>query len=384
VKNYKNVLFLTENLSPGSHTIDTLEGIEKISQNVITLDYHSYYSKSGKIKLEKKIRFTIESQGIDLLVINLGTSYLLDGAFLADISNTSLIKVVIIFPDPEHNFEDHDRYYAQCADICWLFATGTQSIFNLYGYETFCGQGFSITRYPKLSSRKIYDVSFVGGIERADRKKFINFLKSSGVNLKLAGYGTENGLVSVDEKNQIISSSHIHLNFTKVENKRLNIFNRVAQQKGRVIEASLIGTFVLSENCAGLRDVFSDAEVDIFSSPEELLSKVNFYLKHLDIVEAMSKMAHTKSLEYETSLVYERLLLKLNDIQISSKYFLEDDIFTKNFIAKRYYFFGKFIFLLKFRCAYDELRYIFSKRKISMCNIFYDIPRGIKHAFDTI
>lgn len=364
--------------------MDTLEGIEKISQNVITLDYHSYYSKNGKNKLQEKICSIIKSQGIDLLIINLGTSYLLDGSFLTDVSNSFFIKVVIIFPDPEHNFEDHDRYYAQCADLCWLFATGTESIFNLYSYKTFCGQGFSIARYPLLNNKKIYDVSFVGGVERADRKKYINFLKQNGVNLKLAGYGTEVGLVSVAEKNRIISSSHIHVNFTKVENKRLNIFNRVTQQKGRVIEASLLGTFVLSEDCAGLRDVFSESEVDIFKSPDELLSKVNLYLQNLDIVVSMSKLAHSKALLYETSLVYERLLLQLDNIEISLKYFLEDNIFTKNFIAKRYYFFGKFMYSFNFGFAFDELKYIISKRRISFSNIFYDIPKGIKHAFKKI
>jgi hypothetical protein len=375
-----NIIFLTENLSPNSHTIDLLDGIHSLYHDPIIINYFETYCEHGKSGLERLISKQIESSAIDMILINLGTTCIIDPEFICLISNKYGIKIVVIFPDPEHNFEDHDRYYAQCADICWLFANATEYLFNLYGYKTFIGQGFSIIRYPLINAEKKIPVSFIGGIDRADRKKYISFLNEHGISIELAGHGTKRGLVSVEEKNKIISSSHIHLNFTKVENKRLKIFQRVRQQKGRIIESLLLGTFVLTEYCPGLRDIFSDSELDIFNSPEELLFKINYYFKNPQIISDMAARGHKKALYYESSVVFKRLTECVNCTSIMDKKFIGDSQFNIKYISSRYYFFSRFIFIFKFKQAFSELYSIIGSKSISAKNVLFDIPRGFKHA----
>lgn len=376
------VLFVSENLSPNSHTIDMLDGVLEVAELTITVDYYKEYNNLGKSKFELHLLKLIDENNIDIVIINLGTTYILDPYFLCDLSNHKKINVVISFPDPEHNFDDNDRYYAQCADICWLFSSGVESLFNTYGYSTFVGQPYSTKRYPYSSLPKIYDVSFVGGIDRADRRVYLDYLSDNKIEVMLAGYGTEIGLVTVPEKNRIISSSYIHIDFSKVENKKLNIFRRVKQQKGRTIEALLLGTFVLAEECPSLRTIFLESEVDFFNSPEELLAKIRFYLANKSLIEKMSKSAHIKALSYETASVFRRILSKIYSNQNAKKFFITDEIFEYKYLSQRYYYFSKFFFLLRFRSSYDEFKYILSSNKISIKNIFVDIPRGIKHAFD--
>ena len=375
-----NIIFLTENLSPNSHTIDLLDGIRSIYHNPIIINYYETYCDHGRSGLEGAISKEIKSSAIEMILINLGTAYIIDPEFICSISNKYGTKIVVIFPDPEHNFEDHDRYYAQCSDLCWLFANSTEYLFNLYGYKTFIGQGFSLIRYPLINAEKKIEVSFIGGIDRADRKKYISFLNEHGISVELAGYGTKRGLVSVEEKNKIISSSYIHLNFTKVENKRLNIFQRVRQQKGRIIESLLLGTFVLTENCPGIKDIFTDSEIDIFNSPDELLLKINYYLKNPLIIQDMAANGHKKALNYESSAVFKRLTESVNSTSSINKTFISDSQFNMKYISNRYYFFSRFMFEFKFKQAFSEFYSIVGSRSISVKNVLFDVPRGFKHA----
>lgn len=375
-----NIIFLTENLSPNSHTIDTLDGICSEYKDPIIINYSETYCAHGRFGLERIIVEKVELNVIDMILINLGTTYIIDPKFICSLSNKFKIKIVIIFPDPEHNFEDHDRYYAQCADVCWLFSNSTKYLFNLYGYNTFIGQGFSIVRYPLHVTEKKIPVSFIGGINRGDRRKYISYLLDNGISVELAGHGTKKGLVSVEEKNNIISRSYIHLNFSKVENKRLNIYYRVRQQKGRIIESLLLGTFVLTEYSPGLRDIFSESELETFNSPEELLYKINFYLENTKLIENIAAKGHKKALYYETSAVFKRLSEYAKSTRIVNKKFISDHQFNNNYISTRYYFFSKFIFGFRFKQAISELNSILNSRTISFKNIFFDIPRGFKHA----
>ena len=65
------------------------------------------------------------------------------------------------------------------------------------------------TSKPKLKS---IDVSFIGGIGRGNRKEYIDFLIHNEINVELAGYGTKRGVISTQEKNEIVHQSKINLN----------------------------------------------------------------------------------------------------------------------------------------------------------------------------
>lgn len=378
-----NILFITENVSLGSHTEDLLDGI-KIKSNLIKIiNYYEVYQLGGYPQLEKSIYESLRINKFDYLIIGLGTELLIDPFMICRLSNYFKLKVIIIFPDPEHNFEFHDRYYAQCADLCWAFSESMRGIFESYGYNFYSKQGFSVERYPRTNAAKDINVSFIGGIDRANRREYIDYLSENGVEVYLAGQGSKSGLVSVEEKNSIIARSKIHLNFTRVENGKLNIFKRLKQQKGRLVEVSLIGTFILTEDFGtSVKTIFNSTKYPVtFNSKSELLEKVRFYLRNDDVRENLAAHAHIQALNYETFSVFSELIELANSNSFVEKKFIIDNIFLHEWIGMRWFYFTKFLVKLKLKCALAELKIIFKYFNFNLSfKIFtYSIPRGIFH-----
>ena len=303
-----NSLFINENLDKGSHSEDSLKGVAECTHLIEAINYSTLYKSLGKGEFEKYIKNLITVNNIDLIFFGIGAGMIIDIFFIKELTENFDVKIIIGFPDSEHLFEDVDRYYAQAADIVWIYNPSLEKIFNMYGISTFCSQGFDTNRYKKTIIKKSIDVSFIGGVNRGKRKEYIDFLTLNGINVELAGFGTERGVISTTEKNMIVCQSRINLNFTGVLNNDRNIFNRIKQPKGRPQEVSLLGSFVLSEYASGLESMFNiGSEIDLFDSKEELLSKIKFYLANGDLRESMASKANMKAISlYETSYVVKK------------------------------------------------------------------------------
>jgi hypothetical protein len=172
------------------------------------------------------------------------------------------------------------------------------------------------------NDKREIDVSFVGNCEKADRRKYIEFLRSNGISVITYGVGSENGFLSRKEFLKIVSISKINLNFTKVdvppEVLRLEPWRaHIRQLKARPLEVCSMKSFCLSEFSEDIGKVFSVGnEVDVFSSQDELLSKVKYYLENDKKREEMASLAYARAQkEYGTlsylnrsfDLLYEKL-----------------------------------------------------------------------------
>jgi hypothetical protein len=381
-----NVFFLTESQNNDwGHQKDIFEGIIRNANIVDTLIYSEKYIEVGPEKLRQAIFEIISQKEVDTVVIFMGIICIIDPWFLCKLSNNLGFKTVLIFTDPEHSFYNHDRYYAQCADLSWLFSSPIESSFNIHNFKTFAKQGFYLPMYEPISSVKDIDVSFIGGLYRADRIEYLDFLKKNGIEIFVAGYGSDIGEVDFVEKNKIIARSKIHLNFTKVENKSKKINNRVHQQKGRPIEASLLKTFVLSESYSGLEMLFDSAnEIPTFNDKYDLLYKIKYFLANDSEREIAASKAHIKSLSYDTVQVAKEMFQKLSLINHNKKFFISDSDFLELYVGQRYYFFGVFITQGKFVSAYQELKNILCAKFFRFNFISYYFLRGLSHGVKRI
>ena len=379
-----NILFLSENLVKESHTGELLAGLIQTSDRIKAINYYDEYLCLGKKLFEKTIFDLINNDKYDLLILNLGTTCILDPEFIINLSNKFHLKTCVIFGDPEHNFEIHDRYYAQCSDLCWVFSPAVYSLFKMYGYEVFHDFGLSIShRNYRQGLEKKYDVSFVGGINRGDRRNYINFLLKNGVDLFLAGHGSSVGLVSNSIKDEIIQCSKVHINFSKVENKSLNIYSRLTQFKSRIYESFMLNTFCLTEYYYGVEDQLGeDYEKICFSDPENLIVKLDYYLARPDEMTKLTKHFRKIILEkYETRVVANNLLIFQNKLVFKSKEFIPDDLFLTYFIGQRFYFFGWFLCCLNFKAAFEEIASIKNNfRQIKVRHLYYEMVKGGFHA----
>jgi hypothetical protein len=376
-----NSLFINENLDKGSHSEDALKGISETTNLIEAINYSDLYKLLGKYEFEEYIKKIIKKNNVELLFFGIGAGMIIDIFFIKELSEKFNIKIIMSFSDSEHLFEDIDRYYAQTADLVWLFNPSLEKIFNIYGIPTFCSQGFDTKRYKKKSLKKSIDVSFIGGINRGNRKEYINFLISKGIDIKVAGYGTKKGIISTEEKNMIASQTKINLNFTGVLNHDRSIYNRIKQPKGRPQEISLVGSFTLSEYASGLEEVFNIGEdIDLFHTKEEMLEKINFYLKNDEKREIMASNAYERVSDfYETSNVVKRLLMNLKtDEKINKTYFV-DSQFAYAHTSARFYYLIMSILHFNLRSMIKEIQSIIKYKGIRFKNFYYDIPRAFYH-----
>lgn len=379
-----NVLFLTESQRDDywSHQKDIIEGLRHNASIVDVIICVEKYIEVGPFGLKNLISDTIIRKSVDVVVVFMGIICTLDPWHLSKVSNDFGCKIVLIFTDAEHSFENHDKYYAQCADLSWLFAAPMEGFFNIHNFPTYAKQGFYLPKYQSGIVDKDIDVSFIGGIYRADRKDYLDFLSENGIEVFVAGYDSLRGEVNFFDKNNFISRSKIHLNFTKVENKSKNINVRLHQQKGRPIEASLLNTFVLSESYSGLEMVFDQIhEIPTFVDKHDLLEKIKYYLANPIQRESATKKAHVKSLQYDSVIVSKEMLTKLASLRSKEKDFIADKVFLEKYVGQRYYFFGFFIGNGQFLLSFDELRVIFKLGNFQFSHFGIHFSRGLYHGF---
>ena len=139
-----------------------------------------------------------------------------------------------------------------------------------------------------------YDVSFVGGIN-SYRKWLINQLKKAGIKVECFGIGWGNGRVTFDEMGEIFKTSKINLNISNSANydmryvfsslRSIKIFlkskKRIEQIKARNFEIPAFGGFQLTNYIPFLEDYLDiGKETAIYTSIEELLSQVKYYLEN--------------------------------------------------------------------------------------------------------
>ena len=383
----ENAIFLSEHLIMDGHTGEILEGLKNQINNLILIDYKKTYFNFGKKKFEEQIEEIIIKNDIQLIVLNLGDARVIDPEFIIKISNKLRVKICIIFPDSEHMFEEADRYYAQCADVCWIFNPFMRANFENYGYDVYDSFGLSLKLRKKIEIEKKYLISFIGAVDRGDRKNYIQFLSSKFNNFYIAGYASTNGKLSNEERDIKIQSSLIQLNFSKVQNPNLNIYSRVRQFKSRIYESFLLDTFILTEYYAGIEQQLGEKWESIcFRDEFELVEKINYFTENLE--ELRFLVRHFKKIvleNYGTNKVAKNLLRKIEKTKIKNKIFIWDKNFKSRYLSQRFYFLSKFMINLKFQSAFNELCYIQKNIKHIKFNfIYYELPRGIYHAIKQI
>lgn len=158
---------------------------------------------------------------------------------------------------------------------------------------------------PIPANQCIYPVSFVG-MAYGERKRTIQYLQDRGVEIHCFGHGWPNGSVEALTMREIIKQSIISLNFSKSSSLS---FKSSYQIKARTFEVPGYGGFLLTEHSNGLEKHYEiGRELDVFSSKEELLSKIRFYLENLEIRDAVAKQGFCRTKEDHT---YEK---RLSDI----------------------------------------------------------------------
>lgn len=192
----------------------------------------------------------------------------------------------------------------------------------------FVGKAFEPTiHYPilltpeereKLSS----DVMFVGSVE-SERFVSLRLLAQRGFSLGLHGGGIEwmqlaseyqnvsatTGFVASKDYSRLLCASKISLGFLRKQNRD--------RQTARSIEIPATGTFMLAERTDEHLELFEEGkEAEFFSSDEELIEKVEYYLAHDDERETIAAAGRERCLRsgYSNADRMKTVLRYLNNV----------------------------------------------------------------------
>ena len=285
---------------------------ENLEQYVVESVYHydtdiawRYLSQST---IERDIQSIIIKEGINLLFYPIDYRMIVSIDFLKNISAS--VRVVAYIGDDEHYANLFYNTYLQAFDLIL-----SPNYFPAVKYKSmglnshFFPSSFDNREYQTINStQKKYQVSFVGNThEKIGRKKFISDLAKSGIEVKVFGSGNNTQVLTRGEMLEVFSQTKINLNFTGVSSESIYDTDFKSsclhkQIKGRCQEIALTGSFFLSEHAFGIERLFEpESEFALFTTSEELVEQVKYYLENDDEREAMAQKANARARKYYTS-----------------------------------------------------------------------------------
>ena len=173
-----------------------------------------------------------------------------------------------------------------------------------------------------------------------DRKDFINFLKNNGIKVACFGAGWSNKSVSEKKMLEIFRNSKMSLNFSKSRGNEKQI-------KARVFEIIGSGGFCVSEEAPNISKFFlPNKQIALFKNKHDLLKKIRFYLKNLNVRNQIAQQGNVKSRKnYLNSFIINKIINKV--LKFKKKNFKSTkELKTNLFIYKtilRICFFYKFL-----------------------------------------
>ena len=234
-------------------------------------------------------------------------------------------KTIAIFGDDDIHFYTRSRYYVLFLDYCIFCPTKYISYYKKDGITNaipFPG-GVNTKNFRPMNLNKKYDVVCVGQ-PYSYRVHVIRFLIKNGIKVNIWGHGWDKypefkkiygGPLDHKEIVEIINRTRIYLGFCK---------NRLGESHntGKFFESSACGTFCLVDEFKEYLEYFKiNKEIVSFSDNNDLLKKINYYLKNEGERERVAQNAYKKVIKnHSYHVIYTKIFRQiLNTKKDSSK-----------------------------------------------------------------
>lgn len=222
---------------------------------------------------------------------------------LQTIRNHGVPMVNLALNDKEHFVGKIKRRHAGGArdicryfDLCW---TSTEDALVKYCVEgalpIYLPEGANPDIHKPYDVEKTIDVSFIGQCY-GNRALIISELKKQGIGVQAYGLGWPDGPLSTEEMVKTYSRSRINLGFGSVAGHKDTFC-----LKGRDFEIPMSQGLYLTEAHPELSRVFCPGEeILTYSSVEDLVQKVRYYLSHSEEADAVRKKGYERALREHT------------------------------------------------------------------------------------
>ena len=279
-----------------------------MGHDVVLFDFMSELHRHGKNKMNEKLVSLVKEIQPDLAMFHLYTDQF-DVGTIRELQNHTI--TLSIFHDDAWR-EEYANYWAphfNCFTTPDSFSLRKYLALGLEGV-LFFPYGCNESLYQRMDVAKEYDVSFVGRWHPY-RQWLVNRIRKAGLSINARGPGWTGGMVDHDEMVRIFNQSRINLNFSNSASwdvrylcsspraliDRLRSKKVTEQLKGRHFEINGCGGFQLSYYVEGLEKLYSIGdEIATYGSPEDMVEKIWFYLKHEDVREAVAASGYQRTL----------------------------------------------------------------------------------------
>lgn len=267
-------IFLGVNNSKYSSYIHGIKSLEKISE-VIVFNYREINLRYGKEEMNKRFLELIEKEKPDFVFVwSLTDDFDIDT--LLRIKEFSPLTIsMMFFGDDDSHYDSYTRYYKLLFDysIACQKEYAEKYIEEDFKDRVYFVNAINLDNFYPMKLEKKFDVTFIG-LKQLDRYNYLKYLIDNGVNVTIFGQGWENtdlkeyhkGFLSLEDYNKVLNQSKIVLNFSK------SILGK-SHYKGRFYETASSKAFQLMEKNNILKGI-------MFENKEDLLKKINYYLKN--------------------------------------------------------------------------------------------------------
>ncbi len=320
-----------------------------MGHDLIYFDFMSLLKQHGRDAMNRQLLEVAKSEKPDVMFTVLFGDEL-DRATIRRISDSGITTTVNWFCDDHWRFEDFSSRWAPCFD--WVVTTAHSALpkYEQIGYHTVIKSQWACNHfsYHKLNLPLKYDTTFVGQ-PYGDRRAKIDAVRSAGHAVHTWGHGWPAGRLSQAQMIEVFNQSRINFNpadssivdrdgldrLTRLGKRLLpkrahnwrpvRIAQRAAQAivggarsslvvpaqidgdvhpkqiKGRTFEVPGCGGFLLTEFAENLDAYYVDGkEVVCFNGVDDLICKVDYYLRNEDERAAIAEAGYRRTLREHT------------------------------------------------------------------------------------
>lgn len=333
-----NIIFIGD-YNFGTRTLYRLETLKKLGHNIFPIPTNKIPFIGGIDKL------SILERIINRLKLNLDFLKINKNIINAVSDNTDLIwieKGLNIYPWTFKkilkinnkakiiSLSEDDMFRIHNISIWYLLALK-------YYHFVFTSKKYNIKELQKLGAKKVilfinsyyekvhrplknmpkkYEVSFVGTYEK-ERSEYIYFLAQNNIVINV--FGSDWTKMKLKHKNIILNKPLYDYEYSKILNQTLiNLcFLRKINRDTittRSIEIPACGSFMMAEESADHKDFFvNNKEAVFFSSKEDLLGKIKYYLKNKNDALKIGNNARNRCIasRYSLTNVLEDIITKV-------------------------------------------------------------------------
>lgn len=313
----EKILFLETNSEYYSFFRNMYLTLGRFCNKILYFNRRDYYLKYGKDKMNQMLLELIKKEQPDYVFTWLTWDEFYIDTLLKINEISPHTKTVVILGDDTIQFYDFSRYYALLFNYVFTTLKSYQKKYKEDGIKNvfFTSLTDAVSFHP-IETEKKYDVTFIGSqkLDKSGRYEYIKYLKDNGINVRVFGFGWENfndlkdiygGALESGEVLKVINQTKINLCFSK------DNFGR-PQMKAKIFETGACKAFTLCEYAPDYESYFTEGkDIIMFKNKEDLLKKVQYYLKNTKEREKIASASFKKvTKEYSLNNEIKNFILK--------------------------------------------------------------------------